>query len=56
MGDRAESETKLLAAKNEWEYGTAMQRKLAARLGYEYRYEGGLGGLFDSGRWVKKEA
>lgn len=34
MGDRVESETKLLAARNEWEYGGQMQSKFAASIGY----------------------
>ena len=35
MGDRAENETKLLTARNDWEYSGAMQDGLAAHLGYE---------------------
>ncbi|WIB65705.1 hypothetical protein [Curtobacterium sp. MCBD17_040] len=34
MGDRVESETKLLAARNDYEYGGAMQSHLAEHLGY----------------------
>ncbi|MGW8431127.1 hypothetical protein ACWGJ9_08385 [Curtobacterium citreum] len=34
MGDRVENETKLLGARNDYDYGTAMQSHLADHLGY----------------------
>lgn len=40
MGDRAESETKLLRARDDWEYGGAMQHKLATALGYRAERSG----------------
>lgn len=55
MGDRAETETKLLAAHNEWMYGGSMQDKFAEAIGYRSE------GVFDENggwaghRWVKEE-
>ena len=47
MGDRAETETKLLNARNDWEYSGHMQSALAEHLGYHSE-----GILDDSGIWV----
>ena len=47
MGDRVENETKLLAARNDYDYGTAMQSHLADHLGYRTSY--------DTGAYVRDE-
>ena len=47
MGDRVENETKLLAARNEYDYGTAMQSHLADHLGYRRDW--------DTGEYVRDE-
>lgn len=47
MGDRVENETKLLAARNDYDYGTAMQSHLADHLGYRTDY--------DTGEYVRDE-
>ncbi len=47
MGDRVENETKLLAARNDYDYGAAMQSHLADHLGYRVDY--------DTGEYVRNE-
>jgi hypothetical protein len=56
MGDRVESETKLLAARNDWEYGGAMQSKFAAFIGYHSESVLDDAGDYTGSRWVKDEA
>lgn len=55
MGERAESETKLLALRDSWEYGGSIQQDLAAKLGYRYERKNTPDDYF-AGHYVKKEA
>jgi hypothetical protein len=55
MGDRCEHETKLLAALNEWSYGTSMQSKFAKKLGYRYELTKNADRQFGDGHWVKDD-
>jgi hypothetical protein len=54
MGDRAESETKLLDLRNSWEYGGHVQDDLARHLGY--RYERVENTSEFQGHYVKEDA
>jgi hypothetical protein len=55
MGDRVEHETKLLALKNEWTYGSTMQSAWAKKLGYRYELSTNADRQFGDGHWVKDE-
>lgn len=55
MGDRVESETKLLAARNEWEYGGGMQSKFATFLGYHSESVFDDANNYVGSRWMKDE-
>jgi hypothetical protein len=54
MGERAESETKLLALSNSWIAGGSVQSDLAAKLGYRYERQDTPDGSF-AGHYVKVE-
>jgi hypothetical protein len=55
MGDRVEHETKLLAALNDWTYGSQMQGALAKKLGYSFRRSDNADRRIFDGGWVKDE-
>lgn len=55
MGDRAENETLLLQARNDFEYGGAMQSGLADYLGYEAQAVNDASGRYLDTVWVKKD-
>lgn len=55
MGDHAEATTKLLAFKNDLEYGTRMQSVIAKGLGMRWELSTNPDRRFGDGRWVKDE-
>lgn len=50
---RMDQTTELLAEARVWDYGTQMQSKLAARLGYTYKMTTDANRQVGDGRWVK---
>jgi len=50
---RMDQTTELLAEARVWDYGTQMQSKLAARLGYTYKMTTDANRQLGDGRWVK---
>jgi hypothetical protein len=55
MGDRVESETKLLAFQNSYDVGSGLQDLIAQKMGYEWRSTDDEDRRYGDGSWVKSE-